>query len=733
MQLNKTLQWLIIGGLFLVPFIAFTVSYSMFFPFIVGKNFFFRILIEILFACWLFLCTRDRTYWPQRSWIMYAASAFLIILAVADIFGANVSRSFWSNYERMEGLVTHIHLFAYFVILGSILGTAQLRVKSERLWYYLLHTTIGASLLMSLYALLQVSGKIAIDQGSTRVDGTLGNAAYMAIYLVFHIFFLAYVALEPKTTKVMRSVYGAVALFEVIMLYFTATRGAIIGLVLGVIVVAIIYLLKEKDAVRGRMVAKSFLGVVVVVILLFLGLQRTSLVQSSPVLSRFTLESILQTINTRSAIWHMAYEGWQEHPLLGWGQDNYNLIFNKYYKPSLYGQEQWFDRAHNVFFDWLTAAGILGLLAYLALYAAGMYGLWKARGEEISSVGKAILIGLFVAYFVHNFTVFDNLVSYILFFTLLAYIHTYTAITTALEKIPHKSSPLGAYSYPAGVAIVVIMLYVLYTANVPAIEANRTLLQAIDPRAGGEQQLTSFTAALALDTFGNGETREQLVQEAIRQFRNDKTAQVTKEQFTLLAESEMKKQIATAPDDARYHVFLGGFYNQLGQLDLGIRELQQALALSPNKQSIMLELGNAYLNTKDFPHTLEYLEKAYTLDRRNEDALFIYAAGLIYAGKNAEADALLTQKFGTTKVFQNVLVNAYAATKQYGRLTALWQARIAKDPTNGQLYVSLAASYLAAGERQNAIAQLEKAVAVNPQFKKQGEYYIKEIQAGRNP
>ena len=43
-------------------------------------------------------------------------------------------------------------------------------------------------------------------------------------------------------------------------------------------------------------------------------------------------------------------------------------MFAEHYDPRMYKQEPWFDRAHNVFFDWFVAGGVLGLVAYLALY-----------------------------------------------------------------------------------------------------------------------------------------------------------------------------------------------------------------------------------------------------------------------------------------------------------------------------------------------------------------------------
>ena len=47
---DKTLLWIARIGVFLMPFIPLIVSGTMFFPFITGKNFAFRIIALIVFA-----------------------------------------------------------------------------------------------------------------------------------------------------------------------------------------------------------------------------------------------------------------------------------------------------------------------------------------------------------------------------------------------------------------------------------------------------------------------------------------------------------------------------------------------------------------------------------------------------------------------------------------------------------------------------------------------------------
>src|SRR3989344_5575599 len=110
MRFNAYLSYILKGGIILVLFLPLLVPQNLFFPFITGKNFLFRAGVEILFALWLFLMFRDKKWIPQKSLILFFVCLTVFILALSTIFGADPSRSFWSNYERMQGLVGHLHL-----------------------------------------------------------------------------------------------------------------------------------------------------------------------------------------------------------------------------------------------------------------------------------------------------------------------------------------------------------------------------------------------------------------------------------------------------------------------------------------------------------------------------------------------------------------------------------------------------------------------------------------------
>ncbi|MDP2909506.1 MAG: O-antigen ligase family protein, partial [bacterium] len=363
---EKSIQYLVYAlkaGLFILPILALIVSGSLFFPFISGKNFFFRIIVEVLFFLWAFVACFDKNYRPRKSPVLMALVATLFFLTLATIFGANPYRSFWSNFERIEGLVGHIHLFAYFLILASTL-------RKEKDWKWFFASLLGVSFVLTVYGFLQYFRVLSIHQGSIRLDATLGNSTYYAIFMVFHLFIISLFFYWLKN-KWVRSGLAVLFALNVLLVFLTQTRGAILGFFGGVLLFAFLMLFFNFKKKNVRFAALGILAALILMLALFLSLKNTSFVQKNGALSRLASISFTErTVESRFTIWKMAFNGFLERPFLGWGPENFNLVFNKYYEPSLYNQEPWFDRAHNIIFDWLISAGILGFLAYWSIWGA---------------------------------------------------------------------------------------------------------------------------------------------------------------------------------------------------------------------------------------------------------------------------------------------------------------------------------------------------------------------------
>jgi O-antigen ligase/tetratricopeptide (TPR) repeat protein len=719
--IKDILKYAVLVGLFAVPFIAFIVPNAMFFPFISGKGFTFRILVEIVFGLFTILAFMDKDYRPRLSWITKSVLFFALAILVSDLLGVSVYKSLWSNYERMEGFVLVAHLVLYYIVMSSMFLT---RTR----WNQFFNTTLLASIIMSFYGTLQLMGKIVINQGGVRVDATFGNSAYLAIYLVLHIFLSLYMLVSQAKEKWQKWVYGLIIVFETIILYYTATRGAILGLIGGMFLTGLIIFLTEKENKALRKYSMYIVGAIIILVIGFISLRGTTFVKNSPVLSRFsTLGKTELQSQGRYFVWPMAVKGFIERPIFGWGQENFNFVFNKYYDPRMYNQEQWFDRTHNLFLDWLIAGGIVGFIAYFSMYVALLYLVWRKR-SVLSTGEKSVLTGMIAAYVFHNIFVFDNLISYIFFFAILAYIHS-IGIDRALNgKFQTKDFSNDVINYIVIPAVTIVTLVVVYFVNVPALLANQTLIKAITPQGGDvAKNLELLKQVYAYNSFGSTEATEQLVQ-ITSEIYGSQIPNSLKQEFYNLTKTKVEEKVKQTPHDARYLVFAGSFFNRFGQYDEAIKYLNAALVESPKKQPIYFELGSAYLSKKDFAKASELFKQAYDLEPNSMESKIIYTVGAIYTKNSAVLKEMATKLDQSVIISDNRFLQAYTAISDYNNVIAILNARLEKDPKNLQYKFSLASAYATIGQKDKAVSLIREMIAQDPSLKEEGEGYIKQIQ-----
>ena len=704
---KNILKWGMWGCIFAIPFIPLYVSTSMFFPYISGKNFLFRVLVEIAFGLWAALALVDKQYRPKRSWLLASFFIFTAVIAIADFFGVNQLKSIWSNYERMEGLVTILHLLAFFTVLCSAL--------SEKMWRALVWTSFGSASLVGFMALGQ------IGKAGGRVDATLGNSTYLGGYMLVHIFLVLYFILRrihigTKATEAKWTVawYALLASFFALVMYFTGTRGSLLGFLGGIVVVAIILAIKEREHKVVRNVAIGLLALAILLVGFLASVRGTDFAKGHPIIDRFSaiatldLKSYAESAGfARFTLWQMAWQGVKERPLLGWGQDNFPYVFAKHYDPKMYNQEQWFDRTHNVFFDWLIAGGFLGLISYLAIFGTALWLLWKRK--EFAIWEKAVFTGLITAYFIHNFFVFDNLTSYILIAIVLSYVHIKSA-----ENIPFFAEGkmdmdrLTAYSYVPLILIPVM----LWTVNMSGFNANKvllnTLMNAQNPKATSDSIMTNFKTALSYNSFGNKEIREQILSTAPH-FMTASVPQEKRVEWYNFAVSESQKQFAQ-DKDSRTLIVLGGFYASLGAYDNAIQTFEEASKLFPNKPTLMVTLARIYSANKNDVKAKDILNKVIEMVPEYADAKVALAEILVKEGDLKSAKEILVKNSTSTYplVSENIM-QAFANNGDWNFVADMLKVRM---PTLGsdltyENNISLVTAYMKANRRDEALAELE--------------------------
>ena len=402
----KILKWIVYICLYLVLVTPLLVWGNLLFPYISPKVFFFRIVIEIALFFYILLAFSCSKYRPKFSRLTYLILIYLFLITIASIFGVDFYHSFWSDIERGEGLLTIYHLFIFFILITSLF-------KREKDWFRFFNISIIVSLLVSLYALGQKFELSFLLQsaGGSRLSSTIGNASFLASYLLIHVF-LCFFFLYKKS-KNWRIFYGLIILFEIYIILQTGTRGAMLGLLGGLILIAFLSILFSSN----KKIKLSSIGLFLILIILAGSIwfcQEQSWVQNNSILSRVTSISTTDTTTqSRLLAWQASWHGWSDKFILGYGYENFNVAFNKYFPVLIYrdsGSQIWFDRAHNTIIDQAVTGGILGLLAYLSIFVFVFWiilrKIWLLRVKNnktfYHSLEAIILFSLLSVYFFQN-------------------------------------------------------------------------------------------------------------------------------------------------------------------------------------------------------------------------------------------------------------------------------------------------------------------------------------------
>ncbi|GMU73911.1 MAG: hypothetical protein AMXMBFR44_1100 [Candidatus Campbellbacteria bacterium] len=739
--MKKNLEWGILGTLFLVPFIPFLVTGSMYFPFITGKAFAFRILVGIGLALWCALLFFDRSYVPKKSPMLWAVLAFFGVVAVADIFGANFERSLWSNFERMEGLVTFLYLCAFFLVSSTVL-------TRKNLWSAFWNTSIAASVVMAFYALAQAFGVSDPSQAGVRVDGTMGNAIYLAVYMLFHMFLTLWFLYRKHSSKGPAVFYITALILQFAALYNTGTRGTMLGLLGGLGLTALLIAWRGGAHPRLRKISLGVILALVALVAVFTAFKDSSFVQERPILSRFANISIYtDSGEARFILWNgVALPGFYERPILGWGQDNFIVVFGKYYDPRMYQQEPWYDRAHNVFLDWLIAAGVVGLLAYLSLFGVALYILWR-KSAQLSVPERSLGTGLLAGYFVHNLFVFDNLISYIFFFLFLGFIaSTYVRLggeaSAVAQNTRQQNDGVFADSSLRNTivgGVLLLILVLVYMTTIPHIRASKNIIGAVLALQKGSltEPLEMFNDAIA-DPVADDEARYQLNRLAftVAATDNPTVTNEVKRQYLERTLAELEQGVAEDPLNTRPKYFLAVFHARTGNLVESERLFAELFEVNPHRQIFLAEYGVVLELLGKKTESEDIFKRYWESAPESADAATRYVASLFLHGKRADAETVLMQFSEGLLGDRPVSLALYKTPVSYteaSRITAFEVERVQLRRINATKdeYLIGIRDLANAGRKTEALVLTDDLAAFVPEYAQQATELKAAVQSGR--
>jgi O-antigen ligase len=620
----------------LTPFIVgMNFYFNFYFPFVGPKSLYFMAVAEIIFFLWVILAWRWEQYRPNiKNPVIAAVLIFLGVLFVSGIAGANFSASFWSKFERMDGILMFCHLVALTLVISTVFDKKD--------WIRFFCASVGVAALVGLRALF--------DQSATsRGGGTIGNDSFWGTYILFNIFFAAYLFLSSKGEDKKIKIFSAAAFIILVAclllegsvfwsgvvgaksslpqtalwidLINNGPRAAKLSFLAGIGLFGILFLARRQKAAIKTVLISLFVAAAALVILVFA--HKDAVYQK---LVELTNEG---TVRSRLVVWNIAWKGFLERPYLGWGPENFSLPFARHYDPCLgslpCGMDIWYDRAHNIVFDLLAETGIAGLAAYLAIFGAVFYVLWKGFfSDKVGFAEMGIFSALFGAYFLQNLTVFDMVVSYLMWFVSLGFIASLADQKTTRENIFSRPLTWPQSVFPVAAALICLCVFVLgpltsdydtvQAAGAPFGSPKRLQLyrETLEASPMGKYQIQSFFAQQWLAAMGNKEIVNRLNQQA------------AEAEFSYLS-GELEKSCTEFPQDLQLRLELSRLYNswsrfEKSKIPLAESSLEKALQISPKNQQVYWELAQTRLNQKRIDDAAALVRQAYDLWPRNKNA-----------------------------------------------------------------------------------------------------------------
>ncbi|MFN2226754.1 MAG: O-antigen ligase family protein, partial [Anaerolineae bacterium] len=383
--------WLEAGWLLAAVAVPLAVNVLAVQPFEPAKVVVLRALAGCLAVLWLAGClARGRSPWrelrdhPLLLPALGVAGAFLL----ATLAAPDRQLSLWGSYERGQGLVTQLSYLLLFLVPAARLRTA---VQARRLLAVMAATAVPLSLLgVAQAADWQIPG--LLSDARSPVHGTLGRSNFLGAYLALLLPLTLALAATARRRAV-RLALACLAVADLGLLALTQARSAWLAAVTGLAVFGLL-LAPIPSVSRGRLgpgVSRRARGIA--------GVLLAGGVLAAAGLSLW-LGRAGGSAAARLSIWRASLDLIARRPLTGWGPDGLGLAFPRVYPPELVyyqGRGIMVDRAHNLALDWLTAAGVVGLLAgaalFYAFFRAGLRGLQR----QVDPARRTLLAGCLAA------------------------------------------------------------------------------------------------------------------------------------------------------------------------------------------------------------------------------------------------------------------------------------------------------------------------------------------------
>ncbi len=640
----------------LVPVI---VSSSFFFPFVVPRNLFFRVVVEIAITTLVVaLSVGQKTLDLRAEPIFWSLVAFLAAAFLSALFSPARDHSLFGDFERMGGVWAWLHLVLFFLIL---------RTLRDSDWHWVLNGALAVSVFVSGKAIAE-HFTLPFSSGTSDIvvsasSATLGNSGLLAAYLLFSVAVGAWLAMTTRW----RALYSSASAVNLLALVYSENRSSVVGLVLGTIAGGAIFATLSARS-RKRWIVPSMaaaLALIVVVLSASVRIFPTSAItrQVPNVLQRLALTNPAGSDESRTMQWRAAIAAFKDRPLLGYGIENHNLVWSAHFDPGIYATDTHiFDRTHNQFLEALATTGLIGTIAFLSIWVAIGVTLVRAyRAGRLSASELAILAGLQVAYAIYLLFWFVDLNSTMLWIMIAALIASRGTVGSVVLETTGSVTRVAFARPRLAFASLAVLTASLYWGGYEPLRANQALARIDAPSGSVAETLAEFDVlahpamyqtAHAPMVMGEymGSLRPRLAEMRAVPKERRMVERAFAESFAAFA-AEIHRD--TLNDRLYTHegallMDAAEFYGSPTYRQQAINAFHEAIDLSPRRIQQWLALARVYSDDRDYERAVVVLRDAVKTDPQLGEPRYRLAQAYIGAGQADSALALLQSslKFG---------------------------------------------------------------------------------------
>ena len=682
---EKNTNWLAFGAeliylliIFIVP-LYFSVAYPTYNVFEFGKLAVFKVLSLCLFGLTIIRLGADKSFaafWRQsltrQNWRRQITIPLIFVLGLglSVVLAKSRQLALFGSYSRQAGYLNYLYYLGFFWSLILNLGAGELgkaELSQKRFNNRLKRSLVAISCSSGLVALYGILQSLGIDfltwpedpLITGRAFSSLGQVNFLASWLLLVIPVSLYLAQQARS-GLGRFTYLLLASCQFLALYLSASRG---GLISAVVVGGIWggYLLKKHFNRRGRWV---------VILLVALGL---SLIIGSQ-LDRWQELVSLKTGSPAAHldIYQASLSGLALKPAWGYGLDNLQAVFIKYYQPewgihSNLGVK--IDRAHNLVLDIILQGGIWALGLFILLYYHFFRLAYLARNRQAGL--SMFLAGGVLAYLGSLMFSFSFSVGDIYFFLFLALVGLVATIDYSIS--PETSLKPGLRR---GARLVIVLGVVGLLSGALVVElknwqADHYFWQTYKAAALAQPELAWQNFKLA-EAGSLDPINQEFYRQYVSNYLNHLYSQTKLTEDRQILTARLNELLPTLSDEGLDAWLAKGETNlSLGNYDLAKQYFNRLVTESPYYPAGYLGLARVLAAEENFPAaiayyltTLEILPQASD-ERFNEEhrqVLLAYQQGIF------ESLGEIFLKLGDYQLAQNYFKQAYESNPQQSGL-----------------------------------------------------------------